>query len=418
MHAGVVGCGPGGLAAAIALARKGWSVTLFERAPEPGPVGAGLLLQPTGLAALAHLGAAEAVLGAGAPIRRVDGRSAAGATVLAMAYPEGQFGLGVHRGALFSALFDRAQAERVSIRAGVEIVRAEPASGGGPSGDGPSRDGGRPVLIDAEGARHGPFDLAIAADGSGSALRRQIKLRARAPLNVWGAVWCCTALPDDWPYPDTLAQRYGGPGIMAGVLPIGMAPGGAHREAAVFWSAPVRDLQRLREAGPLALKAPLLRLWPEAGRLIDPDCALTPAAYRDVRARPWSVGRIVFLGDAAHGTSPQLGQGANLALIDGAEIGETLADAAEARDIEAALRRWRRLRSGQVRWTQIVSRTLTPVFQSRSRTAAFVRDHGLHPLSRLPVAGGVMVRTLTGRAVFPLARAWRPSWSRKEQGPP
>ena len=52
----IVGYGTGGQACALALLRDGHAVELFERVPEPGPVGAGFLLQPTGLQALWQLG--------------------------------------------------------------------------------------------------------------------------------------------------------------------------------------------------------------------------------------------------------------------------------------------------------------------------------------------------------------------------
>lgn len=52
----IVGAGTAGLASAILLARQGWPVTLYERVADLQPVGAGILLQPSGLAALRHIG--------------------------------------------------------------------------------------------------------------------------------------------------------------------------------------------------------------------------------------------------------------------------------------------------------------------------------------------------------------------------
>ena len=66
MRIGIVGCGIGGMAAAIALAREGHGVTLFERFDAPAPVGAGLLLQPSGLQALGALGLRDEVEARGA----------------------------------------------------------------------------------------------------------------------------------------------------------------------------------------------------------------------------------------------------------------------------------------------------------------------------------------------------------------
>jgi 2-polyprenyl-6-methoxyphenol hydroxylase-like FAD-dependent oxidoreductase len=52
----IVGSGTAGPAVATFLARDGHDVHLFERAPQKLPVGAGFLLQPTGLAVLNELG--------------------------------------------------------------------------------------------------------------------------------------------------------------------------------------------------------------------------------------------------------------------------------------------------------------------------------------------------------------------------
>ena len=106
-----MGAGTAGLAAAALLARAGDVVEVLERAPSPGPVGAGLLLQPTGMAVLARLGVLDEVVAGAARIEqrgRDDGRRASASwTCLSRATT---FGLGVHRGALFTAL--RGAAER------------------------------------------------------------------------------------------------------------------------------------------------------------------------------------------------------------------------------------------------------------------------------------------------------------------
>ncbi len=59
----IVGCGIAGMAAAVFLQRAGFRPRLFERFAAPRPVGAGLLLQPTGLAVLQRLGLRDRVEG-------------------------------------------------------------------------------------------------------------------------------------------------------------------------------------------------------------------------------------------------------------------------------------------------------------------------------------------------------------------
>ncbi|HEX8379586.1 MAG TPA: NAD(P)-binding protein, partial [Allosphingosinicella sp.] len=103
---GVAGCGIGGLAAALLLARDGHRVCLYERFDAPRLVGSGLMIQPTGRAVLERLGLAPALDQAAAPIERLLGKAEpSGRVVLDVRYewlrrPQAR-GYGVHRAALF-----------------------------------------------------------------------------------------------------------------------------------------------------------------------------------------------------------------------------------------------------------------------------------------------------------------------------
>ena len=100
-------------------------------------------------------------------------------------------------------------------------------------------------------------------------------------------------------------------------------------------------------------------------------------------------GRVVCIGDVSHSMSPQLGQGANLAMIDAEKLVDALvascregarpADGARGpRDVDAALSAYTASRWLRVLFYQAQSRVLTPLFASRSELLRALRDTFAH----------------------------------------
>ncbi len=117
------------------------------------------------------------------------------------------------------------------------------------------------------------------------------------------------------------------------------------------------------------------------------------AAYVQFTARrPFGDG-LVLIGDAAHATSPQMGQGANQGLVDAVVLADALGATA---DTAAALARYAAVRRGHVRFYQLASQAMTPLFQSRSRLLGVAQDMVFPLLPRLPWLRREMVRTLAG----------------------
>jgi 2-polyprenyl-6-methoxyphenol hydroxylase-like FAD-dependent oxidoreductase len=364
LHIAIAGAGIGGLAAAAFLTRDGHRVTLFERFEAPRPLGAGLMLQPTGLACLAQLGLDSAAIAQGETIARLWGETVSGRRIFDVAYSEigpSMFGLAMHRAALFGILYGEVS------RLGVPMVTATEIASSQLTAD-------KRLLIDTAGREHGPFDLVIDGTGMRSPLRRnEMRLAYDSPCR-YGAIWGIVAEPAGWPHRGELRQRYDGCHVMIGILPVGRAPGNDRRLTALFWSLRVADYPAWREAGLDAWKARVIGLWPASAPFVEqiksPD-EMTLAAYADTGLHQPYADRIVCLGDAARSTSPQLGQGANLALIDAATLSACLR---EHPDVAAALAAYAAQRRAHTRFYALASRWLTPFFQSDSRTAAVVRD--------------------------------------------
>jgi len=384
MKIAIVGYGTAGQAAALFLARGGHVLEVFERSEALRPVGAGFLLQPTGLGVLAELGLDEAARASGARVERLHGVNARGHAVMDMRYADlapGLYGLGMTRGALFALL--HAACERVAtIRTGSAIGAV-------------SDDGRR--LVDAGGDRHGPYDLVVVADGSHSSLRARVGDVVRDPLYPWGAMWCL--LPADaWPHASELRQRYDGTRTMFGALPVGRRPGDGDRRWLTFYYSLPGDAVDAFDAAALArMQREVEALWPELAertRMLVEPTQLNRARYRDVvLRRPWR-DRVVCIGDAAHGMSPQLGQGVNMALLDAQALADALV--VHRDDVAAALPEYARRRARHVAIYQAFSRWLTPLFQSDHRALAPLRDACFGPLGRLPYVRGQMLAILAG----------------------
>jgi 2-polyprenyl-6-methoxyphenol hydroxylase-like FAD-dependent oxidoreductase len=390
----IAGAGPAGLAMALYLKRAGHRVTVFERFDEPKPVGSGLILQPTGLTVLADLGLLDDILALGSRIDRLHGADAStGRIVLDVRYDAqrgGRFGLAVHRAALFGVLFRAAQREAIAIETGVEIEALEA--------------GERATLICGNGQRAGPFDLVVDASGSRSKLRRSVSAPGEPRPLTYGAFWASLGWRGEGFDEHALLQRYDKASVMIGVLPIGRPEPGAEKMAAFFWSLKPADVERVRAVGLDAWKERVVRLWPECeaftSQVGDFD-QLSLARYGHHTMRLPAGRRLAIIGDAAHSTSPQLGQGANMALLDAAALSHALA---RTPNVEAALEAYAKARRWHVRIFQALSLAFTPFYQSDSVALPFIRDRLVATVAKIPPAPQFLASMVAGTAIDPFKR--------------
>ncbi|MBX3511526.1 MAG: FAD-dependent monooxygenase [Hyphomonadaceae bacterium] len=378
----IAGCGIGGLACAALLRARGLRVVVYDKLTTPRPLGSGLILQPVGLHVLDHLGLGAAIRELGAPITRLFGKSGAH-VVLDVRYdalgPGAPSGLGVHRGALFQLLYDAARAAGADIEAGREVLGAA--------------DG---RLHFTDGRQSPRFDLVVDALGMRSPLSR-----APSPNLPYGALWA--SLDWDGAFGSAcLEQRYEAARKMVGVMPIGRLPGGSGDKAAFFWSLKHADHAGWRAGNLEHWKADVRALWPLTAPLLDQifehdDLVFAAYAHRTLKA-PLSR-HCVHIGDSWHCTSPQLGQGANMALLDSLALTCALE---RQSNLDAALGEYERARLWHVRLYQLASWMFTPAYQADGAAIAWLRDWVMGPLSRVPPAPQILASLVSGQVGAPL----------------
>lgn len=108
----------------------------------------------------------------------------------------------------------------------------------------------------------------------------------------------------------------------------------------------------------------------------------------------WSTRSIVYLGDAAHATSPQLGQGCNLALWDAMVLADEIER--EPHDVACALDAYTRARRDHLAFYQFATRALTPFFQSDAPLLGPLRDAFMPWLVRVPFTNRLMTLSMLG----------------------
>ncbi len=371
----VVGAGVGGMAAALLLARAGASVSLLERTPNPAGAGAGILLQPNGLAVLTGLGLADELEKAGHRIEASTVHGAGRRPVATLAVPD--FGpgldhvLAVRRGLLHEVLL-----AAVADAPAIDCRLAATAHAAGTDGSVDLEWLGRHSTIHA--------DLVVGADGIGSTVRAGGTFGVRDHRDRGTGDRYLRALVTRRG-PDLVGEHWTALGLF----------GGAPVDAATcyfYGSASAPPVATALAAGDLpACRAAWARVLPVAGELLGrvPAFAdlLVNHAERVDCAR-WHDGRLVLLGDAAHAMAPTLGQGANSALVDAAVL---TAELAAAGSVTEALEHYTRRRRPAV--TLVQDRAARVARLSRlTGPARHVRDAGMRALAVLPGSAARLVR--------------------------
>lgn len=349
----IVGAGIGGLVAATALARRGHRVDVIERTAELAPVGAGIIL---GANATAILDALDIdVHGVGLPLASLDVLDATGGVLQGMplATSPGLRGrmLALHRAELHAKLVEFLP-PNVSLRLGTTLVDVTEAADC--------------VHVRFSEGSTGDYALLVGADGLRSETRRRV--HGDGPLRYAGET-CWRAVVPGVDVGAAGTETWGR-GVRMGVIPL---TGGRVYTFLVAVaqegspSAPTDDVLARFAAlgGPCA---GTLRRMAELGTQLH----LLHHDLYELPAPSWGKGRTWLLGDAAHGMTPNQGQGAAMAIEDAGVLALVVGDGVT--DPERAHRRYVAERDARVRGVQLDSRRLGEVATVQAAPWRWARD--------------------------------------------
>jgi 2-polyprenyl-6-methoxyphenol hydroxylase-like FAD-dependent oxidoreductase len=312
----IIGGGIGGLATAGCLRLRGMEADVYERAPHVRELGAALGLWPNATRVLKHLGVLDELIQhahvapAGA-LRDWRGRELVKMQELASDVPT----VFAHRADLHRALATAIAPERLHLNKTCTGVQ---------------RQEKQVRAVFADGTFSEWVDALIGADGIRSVLR-EMTLRDGAPTYRGYVAWRgVTAMETTLPEDQIVGETWGR-GQRFGFIPLGLGRVG-------WWATankPRAEGTRVCGQSPAEWKKELLqrfRLWHTP---IPQVLAATPEAAFLCNAimdrvpphppKPWGDGPITLLGDAAHPTTPNLGQGACMAIEDAAVVAQALA---------------------------------------------------------------------------------------------
>lgn len=333
----VLGGGIAGLSATIALRSVGFRAEVFEQSPQLREAGAGVGLWSNALTSLDELGVADVVRRGSMPLRIVAGANARGETLsrleldaLGTDFAEAACFI-VLRSALLAALAERLP--RDAIHTGCRAIRVDPLDNG--------------VRLHLAGGRVEDGDLLVGADGLHSVVR---PLVVDCDDRVRYSGQTCFRGVARVPVAELVLREIQGAGQRGAVCPV-------DTETVYWWAA--YNARAGETLEPSARKPDLLARyqgWPFG---LAEAIAATPSAsilQNDLvdraPARAYARGRMVLTGDAAHPTTPNLGQGANMAIDDAIVLARALRDEVS---IAVACQRYERERLRRTR--QIVERS-------------------------------------------------------------
>ena len=320
MKCAIIGAGIGGLTTAIALKQNRVGVTVFEAAQEIKPLGAGIVMATNAMLVFQRLGIAEKIKGAGylikegficdqrwKPIQQMD-----------VDYVSKKYGVGsyaFHRAALHKALLDELPSGTVELNHRLTSVTQT----------------GDEVQLKFENGSTYAYDFVIGADGIKSVVRESIFGKSTyrySGQTCWRSIVDMT-VPEK--FKNVTYELWGSKaGLRFGIVAVG--------ENKIYFFATEKYPQGgIDNVG--TIKSDLLSKFAEFGAEVssiiqqaDPSKIIRTDIFDLAPIKNWHQIRVVLLGDAAHATTPNLGQGGCQAVEDAFVLAKALEEHAVVQD--------------------------------------------------------------------------------------
>ncbi|MFT3905444.1 MAG: FAD-dependent monooxygenase [Steroidobacteraceae bacterium] len=310
----IVGGGIGGLSAAIALRRQGIDVDVAEIRRDWTVYHVGVVVQANCIRALQSLGIADEAVACGFPyngltFQDTDGKVLARIPGNKLAGPDYPTHLGMTRPALHELLTRTAREAGARLHAGLtyqSFTQSDDA-----------------VHVKLSDGSERAFDLVVGADGVYSQLRRDLFGAQYQPHFTGQGTWRYNVRRPPELTSSFVAMGAAIPFGKCGFIPLSADTGyvwlvqsepGNPRHPPEQLAAILRE----RLAGCTGILAQLRE------QIVDPALVVYRPLESLLMPAPWYVGRILLIGDAAHATTPHMGQGAAQAVEDAVVVGEIM----------------------------------------------------------------------------------------------
>jgi 2-polyprenyl-6-methoxyphenol hydroxylase-like FAD-dependent oxidoreductase len=361
----IIGAGPGGLTAAIALHRVGIPSTIFERVPKLGTVGGGLGVQSNAIKALRRIGIGDRLINEGSEVRVNEIHNSAGKLLFEL--PQGEVAdeygaptIMVPRAEVQLTLAEALQPDVLHLQSDCVGVEQDAAGVTAHLADGRAERG---LLL-------------IGADGGLSTVRKHVYGDGGKPLRYAGlATWRAIVEVDEDLVPEGSALYYSGSGTQFVIF-----RAGGRR---IYWGLLNTEPEGGKDPpeGVRESLCELVREFPDVTRKLimatDERRLVRTDLYDRDPVPDWTRGRVALLGDAAHLTTPFIGQGAGISMEDSVVLAKELALTDGLRDqtmLSVALESYQRVRAPRCADVVLTSRRRGKLYMLKNPAAMRMRD--------------------------------------------